>query len=105
MIDGDALAGVPVFLFVGRAYGGIVTSAPSPQIAVIACKVCGQVHAVEPLGSGTVAICARCGTRIAGRSIRTLHRTAAFSLAALILYVPANYFPILKMDLYGIRTE
>ncbi len=29
----------------------------------------------------------------------------AFSLAALILYVPANVFPILRLNMYGAVSE
>ena len=32
-------------------------------------------------------------------------RAAAFSSAALLLYVPANIFPILAMGLYGVHSE
>jgi paraquat-inducible protein A len=77
---------------------------PDPTVA-IACKTCGQIHALEPLNPGTIAKCRRCGTRIAKRTPASLHLTAAFSLAALILYVPANIFPILKLDMYGATTE
>lgn len=31
--------------------------------------------------------------------------TAAFTLAALILYVPANIFPILRLNMYGATSE
>ncbi len=31
--------------------------------------------------------------------------TAAFSLAALILYVPANIFPILRLNMYGATSD
>jgi paraquat-inducible protein A len=34
-----------------------------------------------------------------------LHLTAALSLAALILYVPANIFPILRLNMYGATSE
>jgi len=34
-----------------------------------------------------------------------LHKAAAFSLAALILYVPANVFPILRLNMYGVASE
>jgi paraquat-inducible protein A len=34
-----------------------------------------------------------------------LHFTTAFVLAALLLYVPANVFPILRMNLYGATSE
>ena len=72
---------------------------------VIACKVCGQVHLLGPLQPGTYAQCVRCGSRIAERSRSSLHQTAAFSLAALILYVPANVLPILRLELYGASSE
>jgi paraquat-inducible protein A len=71
----------------------------------ITCKTCGQIHEVEPLNPGMIAKCRRCGTRIAKRTSNSLHLTAAFSLAALILYVPANIFPILQLDMYGASTE
>ena len=35
----------------------------------------------------------------------SLAKTAAFALAALILYVPANIFPILNLELYGAYSE
>jgi paraquat-inducible protein A len=68
---------------------------------MIACKICGQVHAVEPLPRGAVGQCSRCGAVIAKRTPGSLHLTAAFSLAALLLYWPANAFPILRLDMYG----
>ena len=51
------------------------------------------------------ADCPRCGSRIAQRKTNSLHRTAALSLAALVLYVPANIYPILRMDYYGAYSE
>jgi paraquat-inducible protein A len=73
--------------------------------ATIACKTCGLVHAFEPLRPGTAARCCRCGSMIARRTLGSLHMTAAFTLAALILYVPANIFPILRLDMYGATSE
>ena len=71
---------------------------------LIACKTCGQVHVWEPLKPGEVAKCSRCGVIIARRSHHSLHLTAAFSLAALLLYWPANVFPILRMQMYGMES-
>lgn len=34
-----------------------------------------------------------------------MHLTAAFTLAALILYVPANVLPILRFEMYGAASE
>ena len=75
------------------------------QNQTIACKVCAQVHELPVLESGTVASCVRCGSRLADRSRNSLHRTAAFSLAALLLYIPANLLPILHLEIYGAVSE
>jgi paraquat-inducible protein A len=72
---------------------------------LLSCPFCGQAHSFEPLPTGTVAKCRRCGSTIARHSGGSLHRTAALALAALILYVPANTFPILRMDFYGATSE
>lgn len=82
----------------------MASAAPNLSSA-IACKICGQVHALPPLRVGTVARCRRCGSRLARRTRNSLGRTAAFALAALLLYIPANYFPILQLELYGSYTE
>ena len=74
-------------------------------MSILACRICGQVHASVPLPEGTVANCARCGAMIEKRTHASLHMTAAFSLAALILYFPANFFPILHMEVYGAVTD
>src|SRR5580698_551859 len=72
---------------------------------MIACKICGQVHALEPLSPGTAAQCRRCGARIAKQTAGSLHVTMALSLAAMILYIPANIFPILRLNMYGATSE
>jgi paraquat-inducible protein A len=72
---------------------------------VVACETCGLVQRLEEPGPGLVAECARCGARLADHRPNSLARTGAFSLAALCFYVPANVFPILRMDLYGIHSE
>jgi paraquat-inducible protein A len=74
--------------------------------SVISCDTCGLVQRVDRLSPGTVAECIRCASFVAGRSTaRSLEVTAALSLAALILYVPANVYPIMKMYLYGGYSE
>jgi len=71
----------------------------------MACKTCGEVHLIEPLGEGTAAACSRCGAQIIKRTTDSLHMTGAFSLAALLLYVPANVFPILQLNMYGATSQ
>lgn len=72
---------------------------------VIACKTCGLVQRMEKLQQGTAAECCRCGSIIGKHKVDSLARTAAFSLAALIFYVPANIYPILRMNFYGAYSE
>ena len=79
--------------------------AEQSQAVLISCPICGQPHQLDPLPPDAVASCVRCGSAIRRRTRNSLHRTAAFSLAALLFYVPANFFPILKLELYGSTTE
>jgi paraquat-inducible protein A len=74
---------------------------------IIACGICGQAHQVErgEPAAGMRALCVRCGSAIERRSRGSLQLTAAFSLAALLLYVPANLFPILRLSLYGATQD
>lgn len=76
------------------------------QASVIACDTCGLVQELEQLPPGSAAECIRCGSFVAARtSTRSLEVTAALSLAALVLYVPANIYPIMKMYMYGAYSE
>jgi paraquat-inducible protein A len=71
----------------------------------IACGTCGLLQRVGALEPGAVAECFRCGSVVDERKSGSLARTAALSLAALILYVPANVYPMLSMNLHGAYTE
>lgn len=72
---------------------------------VIACKTCGLVQRLEGSHPEPAAECCRCGSTLLRHKPDSLRRTAAFSLAALCLYVPANIYPILRMDYYGAYSE
>src|ERR671919_72211 len=71
----------------------------------IVCETCGLMQQVEKLEPGARAECCRCTSIIGSRKINSLSRTAAFSLGALILYIPANIYPILRMNYYGAYSE
>jgi paraquat-inducible protein A len=73
--------------------------------AVIVCGTCNQQQRLDDLKPGTAAECCRCGSVITERRAGSLTLTAALSLAALILYVPANVYPILRMSLHGAYSE
>ncbi len=45
--------------------------------------------------------CSRCGFRLHDRKPASLQRTWAFALAALVLYIPANTYPVLTVVRLG----
>jgi paraquat-inducible protein A len=63
----------------------------------IGCEACGLVNI--PHGHG--ARCLRCGSVLHARKPDSLNRTWAFVFAAAILYIPANYYPVLTVIQLG----
>ena len=74
-------------------------------MTLVACRICGLVQRVGALAPGAQAVCPQCGAVVVEHKVNTLGRTAAFSLAALMFYLPANIYPILQMELYGAHSE
>jgi paraquat-inducible protein A len=74
-------------------------------MSLACCRTCGLSQRLPDLPPGATAVCARCGARLARRDGGSLTRTAAFALAGLMFYVPANVFPILRMEWYGQHSE
>jgi paraquat-inducible protein A len=72
--------------------------APYPASGAIGCLTCGLVSLPQPPGP---CECARCGSRLHAREHGSIARTWALTLAALILYVPANYYPVLTVEQLG----
>lgn len=72
---------------------------------VHSCHMCGLAQQLADLQPGAVAQCARCDSTLRAASAGGPEVTAALTLAALVLYVPANIYPILSMNLYGAYTE
>jgi len=78
----------------------------TPAETIIACPVCGLTQRIEPAARGAVFECVRCGAFLGRAPEReSLHLTAALTLAALVLYIPANLFPILRMYYSGAYSE
>jgi paraquat-inducible protein A len=60
---------------------------------------------MEAPPDGCRAECVRCGETLSRASSSSRRRTAAFALAALFFYVPANIYPIIIMEYMGRHTE
>ena len=72
---------------------------------VLCCPTCALTLQVAALQPGQRAECPRCGSTVTEGPHGSLRVTAALALAALILYVPANLYPIMRMHFYGAYSE
>lgn len=72
---------------------------------LMACDLCGMVHEGDSRESGAAISCTRCGSDVRARKIDSINRTQALLLAALVLYVPANIFPVMHTRLLGNEAE
>ena len=70
--------------------------APNQNRWRIGCDTCGLVSRSAP-----GVRCPRCGFRLQDRKPQPIARSWAFSLAALVLYIPANFYPVLTVVRLG----
>ncbi len=62
-----------------------------------ACECCGLVSQAAPRANAAPA-CPRCGCALHVRKPRSLQRTTAFLMAAVVLYIPANLLPVMTTE-------
>lgn len=73
---------------------------------LVACLECDLLHRQAKLPPGGEARCTRCGARLyRGAQPDANERALALALAACILFVLANAFPILGLELQGVRNS
>ena len=73
---------------------GIQTGA---QLGLFSCRTCGRVSQLaHPVPGDTPLHCPRCATPLNHELPNSLQRTWAYTLAATLLYVPANLLPIMS---------
>jgi paraquat-inducible protein A len=72
-----------------------------PLKALIACHVCDMLQRTCSIEKGFSAKCSRCGTVLYQRKPNSINRTLALVIAGLILYIPANLYPIMSFELFG----
>lgn len=71
---------------------------------LIACQHCDQLYRLAPLAAGGKANCHRCGSMLYRSVPESLDRSIAWYLTALMLFVIANAWPFLSLELGG-RVE
>ena len=65
-----------------------------------ACEVC-QLLIAAPSGEGGQLACPRCHATLHQRRPNALARTTALVIAGFILYIPANLYPVMTIELLG----
>lgn len=71
----------------------------------IACHACDMLHRRELLSATSVATCSRCHTVLYRSRENSLDRTLAMAICGLILFVIANTYPFLTLNIEGKMQE
>jgi paraquat-inducible protein A len=71
----------------------------------IACHECDLLQREVALAPGSAARCARCGATLYRRPKHGIDHTLAWTLAAAVLFIVANSFPVVTLDISGQRTS
>lgn len=69
------------------------------RAGLVGCRNCGRVH------GGAVPVCRRCGSPLSSREEGSLQRVWAWLFAGMIVYIPANIYPMLLTTSFGRTTE
>ncbi len=77
------------------------SSEAAPGASIIACLECDLLQREVALPPGGKACCPRCGADLYRDTPNSIDRTLAFTLAAVVLFVLANTFPIVGLDIKG----
>ncbi len=70
------------------------------QLSLFNCHGCGKLSR-PPDGRAHQLTCPRCSARLHLRKPNSLHRTWALVITAMILYLPANIYPIMTVKEFG----
>jgi len=79
-------------------------SAPRPTaqaMGLVACHACGALARTRPSSARERVSCPICGARLESRIPNTFSRAWALVVTGFILYIPANLFPIMTVEMLG----
>jgi len=75
------------------------------QQPLLICRDCDLLMHQRATPVGHSAQCPRCGHQLRNSVHNTFERTFALSLAGLILFIPANIFPVLTLNTLGFERQ
>lgn len=71
----------------------------------VVCPGCDAVFSRTPLAPREVSRCARCGTELYRHAGDQQRRILPLTVASLIMFAIANLFPIVEIELQGLRSQ
>lgn len=86
-------------------------SLPEPSLSslpieqLIACHECDLLMRKPVLQDGESAECPRCGYELFRHRHHLVRRSLALVVTALLLYIPANFLPIMQLNLLGQTSQ
>lgn len=72
---------------------------------LIACEQCDAVFKKLSLANGEIARCTRCGGELDRNAQQRRNHLLPLTIASLIIFVIANVFPIVEMELQGLHSQ
>lgn len=75
----------------------------TPQL--VACHECDLLQREIALPPGSVAICVRCGAKLYRSASRSIDYTLALTLTAAVVFILANAFPIIGLQIQATRND
>jgi paraquat-inducible protein A len=76
-----------------------------PLDELVGCHECDLLMHKPHLAVGERAECPRCGFELFSHKHQVLRRSLALVIAALLLYIPASFLPIMQINVLGQRSE
>ena len=74
------------------------------EASLVSCHLCGKLFRDTPAPKRVKRRCTRCGATLHSRKPESLARTWALVITGLILYIPANLYPIMTVTQMGRGT-
>ncbi len=73
--------------------------------SIILCPDCDLVLEKTPVEYGSRLVCPRCSCVLRSPRENSVEKTMALVVAGLLMYLPANFFPLLTFDAAGLRSS
>ncbi|VVN38553.1 hypothetical protein PS645_05257 [Pseudomonas fluorescens] len=76
-----------------------------PLDELVACHECDLLMRKPKLSRGEKAECPQCGFELYAHRHNVVQRSLALVIAALLLFIPANFLPIMELNLLGQSSQ